>query len=537
MKPSAHSIFGLVILLTLHFTNAISEKDKEPANKDEILSSFWERLARKKINETYKYYKKPAKPAKNVILFLGDGMGMPTITAARFFKAEMEGRIGAANPLLGFEDWPFHTLCRTFNLYTEVTDSASSATAYLGGTKTITGMLGLTGDVRPKECRLYKEEEMIESVLEAAIRAGKATGLVSTARITHASPAGAYAHIAYRRWESDSNMMTDCQPRPGRPKDIARKLLEDHPDIKVMIGGGSEMFYPKQGKGIRNDGRNLAKEWLQRMQRLGRRAKFVNDSREFVKTRFDDVDYLLGLLAPSHMDFEVDRKPGEASIVNMTTTAIEILSRQPNGFFLFVEGARIDHAHHGNLGKQVKSLIDMLAFEEAIREGVKMVNLEETLVILTADHSHSFHLVGEPSRLSSLLALDESYGPRTLDNKGMIPLLYSSGSAAKVNTTRDNFASPNFNAQLGNSDFKLPAFIPLNSSTHGGEDVGVYATGLFSQLFHSTVDNTFIAQSMKYAMCLTPFETESHCSNESATLKLSALSIILTLLLTRYNHC
>ncbi|VDO06351.1 unnamed protein product [Rodentolepis nana] len=526
MKPRAHSIFGLVILLTLDFTKAFSEKDKVPANADEIQPKFWESLARERIRRTFQYYRKPRKPAKNVILFLGDGMGLPTIAAARFFKAEMEKRMGAANPSLYFEEFPFHTLCRTFNLYTEVTDSASSATAYLGGTKTITGMLGLTGAVRVKECREYKAEEKIDSVLEAAIRAGKATGLVSTARITHASPAGAYAHISYRKWESNSHVEKDCPSEQSRPKDIARQMLEDHPDINVMIGGGLDMFHDKNNGGQRTDGRNIAEEWLKRMQDQGRKAKLVKSAKEFMTTDFTGVDYLLGLLASSHVDFEADRKPDEASLANMTTVAIKILSRQPNGFFLFVEGGRIDHAHHGNLGKQ-----------EAIREGVKMVDLKETLVIVTADHSHSFHLVGEPSRRTSLLALDESYSPRTLDNKGMIPLLYSSGSAGKVNELRGDLNGKEILAKLSDKENKLPAFIPLNSSTHGGEDVGVYATGAFSQFFHSTVDNTFIAQLMKYAMCLYPFEREPHCINASTTLGFSALSVILSILITRYNLC
>ncbi|VUZ52732.1 unnamed protein product [Hymenolepis diminuta] len=351
MKSISISLFGLAILLTLSSTNAISEKDKAPANKQEILPSFWERLARERIQRTNTYYLKPTKPAKNVILFLGDGMGAPTISAGRFFKAEMEGRIGAANPMMDFEDWPFHTLCRTYDLHTEVTDSASSATAYLGGTKTTTGILGLTGDVKPKDCRVYKEEEKIDSVLKAAIRAGKGTGLVTTSRITHASPAGAFAHIAFRDWECDTDVAHDCGTKGNVPKDIARQLLEDNPDINVIIGGGSSMFYPTEANGQRSDGRYVADEWLQHMQSLGRNAKLVNDSHEFMKTNFTGVDYLLGLLAPSHMPYDADRDPHEASIANMTRVAIEILSRQPNGFFLFVEGARIDHAHHENLGK------------------------------------------------------------------------------------------------------------------------------------------------------------------------------------------
>ncbi|VDN97074.1 unnamed protein product [Rodentolepis nana] len=546
MRRSSIKIVGLAILLALNFASAMREEDKGPASKVEILPSFWERLARERIQRSNTYYREPTKPAKNVILFLGDGMGIPTVSAGRFFKAEVEGRMGAANPLMDFEDWPFHTLCRTYDLHTEVTDSASSATAYLGGslilknghvrrdgkvnqqtvvgnddnrlrecepqlhypfnkcdicisgTKTTTGVIGLTGDVRPKECREYKEEEKIDSVLKAAIRAGKATGLVTTSRITHASPAVEKCIV---------DMAKDCKSEKDSPKDIARQLLEENPEINVIIGGGSAMFYPKEAKGLRSDGRYIAEEWLQLMQSLGRNAKLVNNSKEFMKANVTSADYLVGLLSPSHMPYEADRDPDEASIVNMTTAAVEILSRQPN------------------------------VFEEAIREALKMVDLEETLVILTADHSHSFHLVGEPRRLSSLLDLDEGYGPIAFDGKGMTPLIYSSGPAGKVNTTRDDLNSPSIKAKLHDKEFRQPALVPLYSSTHAGEDVGVYATGVFSQLFHSTVDNTFIAQSMKYAMCLTPFETEAHCINASATLGFSALSIILSLLVTRYNLC
>ncbi|KAM7541639.1 hypothetical protein Aperf_G00000022339 [Anoplocephala perfoliata] len=528
-KPTM--LCAVPILLVLSITSITSSDVLEPANTVEILPSFWERLARERIAKMKTFFSQPDKPAKNVILFLGDGMGLPTVSAGRFFKAEVEGRIGDANPVLDFEDWPFHTLCRTYDLHTVVTDSASSATAYLGGTKTTTGILGLTGAVRPKECRKYSEEEMVESVLAAAVHAGKATGIVTTARITHASPAGAYAHAASRYWESDRGMSSDCDKKADRPLDIARQLVEENPNINVMIGGGSRNFYPKGAGGNRKDGRFLANDWLAHMQSLGRRAKLVNSSREFTKTNFTEVDYLLGILDYSHMPYEADREREEASLTNMTTVAIEILSRQPNGFFLFVEGARIDHAHHDNLGK--KALLDMLAFEEAIREGTNMVDLTETLVIVTADHSHSFHLVGQPSRSTSLLDLDKTYGSLTLDEKGLTPLVYSSGPTGATNTSRVDLTSPQVVANLHDKNFAQPTFVPLPWSTHGGEDVGLYAIGIFSHLFHSTVDNTFVAQAMKYAMCLRPFEMEPHCS--VCAIRFSFLAVIIPLIVTKYN--
>lgn len=132
-KQCSILLIGVLILLVLSMPSVMSQAVKKPANVEEILPSFWERLAKERIEKTKTYFLQPNKPAKNVILFLGDGMGIPTVSAGRFFKAEVEGRIGAANPIMDFEDWPFHTLCRTYDLHTEVTDSASSATAYLGG--------------------------------------------------------------------------------------------------------------------------------------------------------------------------------------------------------------------------------------------------------------------------------------------------------------------------------------------------------------------------------------------------------------------
>lgn len=126
--------YGMLIFLLLNISLTTSYGiSAEPANPREAEPKFWETSARKRFLKTSKLIGLPKNPAKNVILFLGDGMGIPTVSAARFFKTEVEGNLGAVTPQLDFEDWPFHTLARTYDLNTVVTDSASSATAYLAG--------------------------------------------------------------------------------------------------------------------------------------------------------------------------------------------------------------------------------------------------------------------------------------------------------------------------------------------------------------------------------------------------------------------
>ncbi|VDD83196.1 unnamed protein product [Mesocestoides corti] len=519
-------LLGLLALIV----STVVVADQRPINSEEISPAFWERLARQRFQQSRGIFGDGLKTrARNVILFLGDGMGVPTVSAGRFYKTEVGGQLGLANPTLDFENWPFATLCKTYDLQTVVTDSASSATAYLGGTKTSTKMLGVTGAVKLKSCRKYLPEEKVDSVLKAAVREGLATGIVTTSRVTHASPAGAYAHVASRGWESDKKLKADCKGAKDLPLDIARQLVEENPDVNVVLGGGMRCFYP-EGRGERLDNRSVADEWLSIQIIRSRRAKLITDPSKFLSTDFSKVDYLMGLLYPSHMPYDGDRKDGDPSLANLTVVALEILKRQPNGFFLFVEGARIDHAHHDNKGK--KALEDLLAFEEAIREAVKMVDLEETLIIVTADHSHSFTLVGQPGRSESLLDRDTSYDFAIKDDKGMLPVIYASGPAAAVNETRRNVSSLS-NEELHDADFRQPALVPIPWATHAGEDVGVYAVGPSSWLFHSTVDNTFVAQAMKYALCLEPFNLEVHCAS-SRPMATALLLLVVYVVLRNY---
>ncbi|XP_022257109.1 alkaline phosphatase, tissue-nonspecific isozyme-like [Limulus polyphemus] len=240
---------------------------------------------------------------------------------------------------------------------------------------------------------------------------GKATGLVTTTRVTHATPAAMYAHSASRYWESDDKM-----PEGSRStcKDIARQLVEDEPGrhINVILGGGRRHFLPKNMRdperpanlGRRGDGRNLIEEWLRDKKSRELRHRFVWKKEDFEAVDTGRIDYLLGLFDYSHMTYETDRDSsptGEPSLAQMTQKAIEILRRNPHGYFLLVEGGRIDHAHHFN--NAYRALTDTLALEDAVNKALEMTRADDTLIVVTSDHSHVFAFGGHPKRGNPIL--------------------------------------------------------------------------------------------------------------------------------------
>uniref|UniRef100_A0A0X3NWQ7 Alkaline phosphatase n=1 Tax=Schistocephalus solidus TaxID=70667 RepID=A0A0X3NWQ7_SCHSO len=472
--------------------------------------------------------------AKNVILFLGDGMGLPTVAAGRFYRGMTTNSPGGARQF-SFENFDFNTLVRTYDLETMVTDSASSATAFLTGAKTRTGMLGLTGAVELKQCLAYNASVKTMSILKAASRAGKSTGIVTTTRVTHASPAAAYAHVAYRNWECDTDIRSDCIGPDCNCTDIAQQLALDNLDINVILGGGQAKFYPNTEylpsaptiKGERTDSQKLPELWLKAQTDKGRRAALIRSVAEYQNISLDDTEYVMGLLFPSHLPYALDKANGDPTLKDLTEKAIKILRKSEKGFFLLVEGGQIDMGHHENKAK--KALTEMLELDDAIVAAMKFTNPEETLILVTADHSHAFELVGQPSRFQNLLLREVVYGSKVLDQRGLVPVAYMNGPGAKINQTREDLNKVD-EATLQGTDYRQQALAPLRWSTHGGEDVGIYAQGPFSWMFHRTVDNTFIAQTMKYAMCVEPYTTEKHC-NYCASLQAKW-----TFVLTLFTH-
>ena len=456
---------------------------------------------------------KPIKrKAKNVILFVGDGMGVSTLTAARILEGQTRGESGEENRL-SFENFPYSALSKTYSANQQTSDSAPTMTAIISGVKTDEGVLSVNQNVVRGDHRTVKGNET-ETLLETAEKAGKSTGIVSTARLTHATPAACYAHSPDRDWESDKDIFDRSKDAANAKfPDIARQLIEfNHGDgLEVALGGGRSKFTPKEMQdpeyadrtGERTDSRNLPNEWT---------AKNKNSAYVWNKREFDQIDtkktkHLLGLFERSHMQYEHDRpqdKAGEPSLTEMTTKAIDVLANNKKGYFLMVEAGRIDHAHHD--GNAFRALTDTIELSNAVRAALAKVNLNETLIIVTADHSHVFTLAGYPARGNNILGL-----VREVDNNGLVAekpqgddnkqpyttLGYANGpgyrKGDRPNLTQEETVKP---------DFKHEATVPLLSETHAGEDVAIFADGAGAYLVRGSMEQNWIYQVMKEAMRL-----------------------------------
>ncbi|MCY3566117.1 MAG: alkaline phosphatase, partial [Gammaproteobacteria bacterium] len=186
--------------------------------------------------------------AKNVILFVGDGMGVSTVTAARILEGQLRGETGEENELF-FETFPNLALAKTYNTDAQVPDSAGTMTAMVTGVKTRAGLISVSDAALRGDCASQQGAELL-TFLEIAEMRGLATGVVSTARLTHATPASNYAHIMERNFESDADAagLSD----PGDCADIARQLIEftdnveDSDGLEVALGGGRGAFLPNR---------------------------------------------------------------------------------------------------------------------------------------------------------------------------------------------------------------------------------------------------------------------------------------------------
>ena len=352
-----------------------------------------------KIVEDAKRWRPDKRRAKNVILFIGDGMGISTVTAARILEGQLRGETGEEN-LLSFESLPYVALLKTYNTNQQVPDSAGAMTAMVTGVKTKAGLIAVNQNVIRGDYSTVSGNELT-TILEIAEKAGMSTGVVTTTRVTHATPAATYAHSPERNWEDDHDLPADAKAADF--PDIARQLIEfPYGDgLEVVLGGGRRSFLPgtmsdpeyPDMTGERDDGRYLAEEWQE---------KYPLSDYVWNKTQFNAIDpysteHLLGLFEPSHMQYENDRPDdagGEPSLSEMTSKAVDILSKNKKGFFLMVEGGRIDHASHA--GNAFRALTEAIEFSNAIKTAMEKVDLENTLVIVTADHSHVFTMAGRP---------------------------------------------------------------------------------------------------------------------------------------------
>jgi alkaline phosphatase len=301
-----------------------------------------------------------AKPAANVILLVGDGMGPSVIGLAKDYARVVEGRELWMQKAISRGDL---ALVQVPALGTLVTDSAAAATALATGEQVSNGVISISPDGKP-----------LTTILELAEKGSRSTGLVTTTRLTHATPACFSAHTESRRAENE----------------IAEQMANSGAD--VMLGGGLRHWIPQDktasdfgaysGESKRKDGANL----VEKAKGLG--YAFVTD-REGLASATAGADRLLGLFASSHLPYVLDRRPDDGtdvpSLVEMTEAALDILSKNENGFFLMVEGGRIDHAAHAN--DAASMIADAMEFDETVGAAMKFAETHKgTTVFVTADH-------------------------------------------------------------------------------------------------------------------------------------------------------
>ena len=459
--------------------------------------------------------------ATNVILFIGDGMGIATVTASRILEGQLRGESGEEN-LLSFEKFPYVALSKTYSADQQVSDSAPTMTAMVTGVKTNDGFLSVNQNGVRRDPTTVTNNKLT-TILELAEDKGLSTGVVTTTRVTHATPAACYAHTVERDWEGDADLSPAAQAA-GFP-DIARQLLEfSHGDgLEVALGGGRSKFLPNttedpedQGtKGSRLDGRDLTAEWLKKPQ-----AAYVWDKSQLDAINPANTSHLLGLFERSHMKYEVDRATntgGEPSLSEMTSKAIDILAKNPQGFFLMVEGGRIDHAHHA--GDAYRALNETIEFSRAVKVALEKTDAQKTLIIVTADHSHVLTIAGYPKRGNSILGKviypGQSEPAKDLLGLPYTTLSYANGPGYTGASDKQPQGPKSFPHEPGSStgitagrpdlttvDTMAPNYlqeapVPLGAETHGGEDVAIYATGPGAYLVHGVQEQNVIFHIIK----------------------------------------
>ncbi|GGA99710.1 alkaline phosphatase [Agarivorans gilvus] len=444
--------------------------------------------------------------AKNIIVFVGDGMGISTQTAARILQGQSQANNqGGEENYLSFEHFPHSGLAKTYNTNQQTPDSAGTMTAMMSGAKTKAGVIGVSDNVNRGDCDVSSER--LVSALELAASQHKATGIISTARITHATPAATYAHVSERNWEA--SVPEECV---GKVSDIAYQLIHQAADIDVIMGGGRRNFLPEEvtdpegSTGRRSDGNNLIEDW----QNFHRTGQYVWDSEGFNAIDTSSTSKVLGLFNSSHMEYEADRDDAdEPSLSAMTEKAIDILlndthQQQQQGFFLMVESGRIDHAHHG--GNAARALQDTIEYSNAVQAAIDKLDaageLDDTLIIVTADHSHVFTMAGYPKRGNPILGLVVGVGSEQPslagDNKPYTTLGYANGpgAAASFDAGVRTDLSALDTKQL---DFQQQALIPSGSETHAGEDVAVFARGPQAYLIQGAIEQNVIFHAINQA--------------------------------------
>jgi alkaline phosphatase len=455
--------------------------------------------------------------AKNVILFIGDGMSMANRTAARILsKGIKEGKYFGK---LAIDDMPQTALIGTSGVDSIVTDSANSMSAYTTGHKSSVNALG----VYAARNKSNFEHPKVETITELAKRKlDLAVGVVSDAEVQDATPAGMVAHT--RR-------------RADKPE-ITQMFLDDRVD--VLMGGGSAYFLPKSTPGSK---RKDEKNYLEIYQQAGFKLVTTDDALKAAAAEPSTLK-LLGLFHPENMDGALDRHilhgttvakyPHQPDLVDMTRGAIEVLSRHQNGFLLMVEAGIIDKYLHPLDWE--RSVYDTIMLDNAVRLAKDFAaKNNDTLILVTPDHTHGVSLIGTVD--------DDKPGPEMRDKVGVYekagypnyPAPDADGYPAKVDVSRrlaiffadfpdyyetfrpklDKTFNPAVQNEkkeyVANEEYKdVPGAVlrvgnlPHSASdgVHSADDAVLTATGPGSEMVRGFMDNTEVFQVMVNALGL-----------------------------------
>ncbi|WP_173915479.1 alkaline phosphatase [Halobacillus sp. Marseille-Q1614] len=416
---------------------------------------------------------------KNVIMLIGDGMGATYTTAHRYMKdnpdtQEMEKTV-FDKYLVGMQSTysadPYYDGGED-DVKENVPDSAATATAMSSGVKTYNGAIA-------KDL----EEEDTKTVLEAAKGKGMATGLVSTSEVNHATPASYGTHDVSRQ---NYQEIAD---------DYYDDLIDGEHKVDVLLGGGTDFF--------EGEDRNLAE-------------LFEKDGYNYVKTTDELLsntnDQLLGLFAPVGMDKYIDRPEEQPSLKQMTTSALDVLQKDEEGFFLMVEGSQIDWAGHDN--DVVAAMSEMEDFERAFEAAIEFAKQDEhTLVVATADHSTGGLSIGAdgeynwntdvikaakktPDYMANQIVVEGQDIESTLNDNidfeieaeelQSVTEAYEEGQAD--GTEEEDLVLAVDDAI--ESIFDQRSLTGWTTDGHTGDDVPVYAYGPGSEMFAGMIDNT-----------------------------------------------
>lgn len=454
----------------------------------------------------------PAQPqyqerARNVVFFLGDGLGLNTLTAARIFHAGEEGE-------LTIDRLPESAFVKTFSNDAMVTDSAAAMAAYMTGVKHNNGVISMSfgtrsiapakdanGNALVSQC---ERGTPAATLLELARRRGMALGIVTNTSVTDATPASAYGHACHRKLETDFAAML-VPGGAGYNGALGPRGLD------VVFGGGRQFFTPFAAGGKRADNRDLLAE-------LGKQGfRVVSNTAQLNTLGVDPQQPAIGLFAANHMDYDATRDQAkQPSLTEMTRKAIDLLAPHAGsggkGFFLVVEGGLIDHALHATTAK--RALQETVSYNDAMQAALDKMEaldpgLKNTLIVATADHDHTLLLNGYTVRT----------GKTTPTNPGVLGLVRNGDGSPKLDKDGRPFTIIGFgtgenrtNGPRGSKpaltdeivtrdDYHQEAVVRTRAGaeTHGGTDVYLGAAGAGAELFRGTIDNTRVFGLIKNA--------------------------------------